>query len=167
MRSELITSKNRSSGRTTDGSSRFPPEIVAVRLFYTNAKKKASVDLQADIAKKKKNANKKPSSTRPQDTVTFVESKTHFDRCPNPECHHYSLMHVQDMGLISGQNKAIQINNRAAMDVWIANGRQGKKPTNKKTVEQTLTCFCYKQNCRMSGSGKGCYIFFKEMVQLI
>ena len=71
-------------------------------------------------------------------------------------------MPVQDIGIIMTQNRAIQINNKAAMDVWTANGGQSKKPTNKRTVEQTLACFCYKQSCRMSGSGKGCYVCLKK-----
>ena len=71
-------------------------------------------------------------------------------------------MPVEESSAITARNKAIFINNKAALDLWKVNGEQGKKPQNKRTVDQTLGCFCYKQNCRMSGSGLGCYLCFKK-----
>ena len=53
VRCEQIASKNRTSGRLTDGTSKFPLEILAARQFYSDAKKKASADLQAELAKQK------------------------------------------------------------------------------------------------------------------
>ena len=42
------------------------------------------------------------------------------------------------------------------------NGCVGKKPSNKRFVDQTIACFAFKLNCRGSMNGKGCYLCEKN-----
>ena len=113
-----------------------------------------------EIASMKVLAAKKPPKNRPQDGVIFCMDRLEPDPCPR--CNNRTLMALEDPNEVTKKNALIKKKNKHARDLYELNGCVGKKPSNKRFVDQTIACFSFKLNCRGSMNGKGCYLCEKN-----
>ena len=147
--------KNRCSLRADQETTR--PDIVRQILkVVKESKTRALAELQSERLAGEKRTTKKIKQSRPQDGIPFNKDRVCTTVCPG--CQLPALCWLEDPEEIKKKNAVITANNNQAVEVWKAAGCKGKKPANKRSVDQTLACFSYKLNCGGHPKGVGCYL---------
>ena len=84
---------------------------------------------------------KNPSGARPQDVITFEESKRTSEPCPNPRCGHFFTMPLESLEDVKRKNKeAVTKYNERLRDHEL-NGEH--KPHAVKSISPQIGCYCY------------------------
>lgn len=129
--------------------------------------KKLVIDCMAHVvSNNEKEKNKATRRTRVQggqgagilqDQHAFDEGKRYPLPCPH--CSHSMVMALESKEEIDALNQDIRDTHEKERNAWERAppaSRAGSKPKLKKTVCQTLVCYCGMSNCLMRMNGEGC-----------
>ena len=119
------------------------------------------VEVERELRRQEKAAKRYVNSkVRSQDDVDWDETKQEAEPCPNPDCGHYYTMGIESRNEVDEANDALKAEHqqltRQYNDLPAAQKKEKKKPAKKKTMTQTIACYCFRMNCLLQASGGTC-----------